>query len=184
MIEVNERMISDVQRRLGQFKNKAPTVISRALNRAASNAKTNAVKKAKEEYEVKSTDVRSTIQITKSNRNQLGAMVTSTSTKLPLHKFKVSPKTPRPRNPQRLKVAVKKSGLKELMHAFVANVNGNKVFERETSSRLPIKQLFGPSVPEMLGNRDVKSYIEDEAVRIFDRRLDHEINRVLEVNRS
>lgn len=184
MIRVDASKLKEVEQQLGSFSNKAPTVISRAINRAAQNARTNAVSKAREEYVIKAKDVRDTIKIRKASTRSLGAVVTSKGSKVPLIKFKMSPNKPRPKRPPKsLKVGVKKGGLKEILSAFVADINGNKVFERETKKRLPIKQLFGPSVPEMLGNENVKTYVEREAVKMFDKRLEHEINRIWEVGK-
>lgn len=181
MIEVSSSQIRDVENRLGAFRNKAPSVISRAVNRAAENAKTNASKKAREEYQAKAKDINDTIKIKKATRSSLGAEVKSTGYRTPLIKFKVSPGQPRPKNPPEvLKAAVKKEGLKSVLGAFVANINGNKVFRRTSKSRLPIEQLFGPAVPQMLGNNDVRTYIESEAAKTLEKRIDHEINRVLE----
>lgn len=181
MITIDADKIKEVEEQLGSFRNKAPSAIARALNRAAQNARTNAVKKAREGYQIKASDIRSTIKITSANKNTLGALVKSTGERIPLIKFKVSPKDPRPKNPPKmLKAAVKKTGLKGVVGAFVADINGNKVFQRTGKSRLPITQLFGPAVPQMLGSQDVRTFVESEAAKVFDQRLDHEISRILE----
>lgn len=180
MIKIDAPKIKEVEKQLGEFKKQAPSVIARALNRAVENTRTNAVRKTTEQYGIKAKDVRATISIVKANKNTLGAVVKSKGPMLPLSKFKVNPSNPRPKNPPKvLKVAVKKNGLKEILGAFVADVNGNKVFRREGKSRLPIKQLFAPAVPIMIGNANVLDYIESEALKVFDKRLDHEINRAL-----
>lgn len=180
MITIDIEKVKEVEKELGQYKSKAPVALSRALNRAASNAKTNASKKVRENYTIKAKDISSTISITKANRGSLRAVVKSKGERIPLIKFKVSPSNPRTKNPPKvLKVAVKKGGLKALVGAFVANVNGNKVFRRLGKSRLPIEQLFGPAVPQMLGTSTVKEFVESEATKVFDQRLDHEIKRIL-----
>jgi hypothetical protein len=179
MITINSNTIAEVERQLGQFKSKAPTAISRALNRAGANAKTNAAKKAREEYIIKASDIKNSITISKATKNSLRSKVVSSGERLGLHKFKVSPKIPRPQNPPNgLKVDVKKGSGKKLLHAFVADINGSKVFQRTSKARLPIQQLYGPAIPQMLGNVSVKSYIESEAVRVFDQRLIHEIDNI------
>ncbi|WP_297429308.1 phage tail protein [Clostridium sp.] len=184
MITIDITKIKEVEQALGEYKNKTPVALSRALNRAAANAKTNASKKAREQYNIKSKDISETITIVKANKSSLGAIVKSAGERIPLIKFKVSPSSPRPKNPPKvLKVSVKKGGLKEILGAFIANVNGNKVFKRTSSARLPIQQLFGPAVPQMLGTSNVKEYIETEASRVFDQRLDHEIQRIMEGNK-
>ena len=183
MITIDAIKIKEVEQALGQYKNKAPTALSRAINRAAANAKTNASKKVVEKYNIKAKDVKATINITKANKSSLGSVVKSVGERIPLIKFKVSPSTPRPKNPPKiLKVSVKKGGLKELVGAFVADVNGNKVFKRTSKSRLPIQQLYGPAVPQMLGTDNTREYIENEYTKVFDQRLDHEIKRIMEGN--
>ncbi|MFZ5968399.1 MAG: hypothetical protein ACOYVK_14650 [Bacillota bacterium] len=43
--------------------------------------------------------------------------------------------------------------------------------------------MYGPAVLQMLGNTDIKTYIENEAKTVFERRLEHEIKRALEGNK-
>lgn len=184
MITVDAKKIKEIEKQLGSFKSKAPSVIYKSLNRAAENARTNASRKARETYEIKASTVRDTIKLIRANKSNLRAIVRSVGYRMGLIKFKVSPKNPRPQNPPKvLKAAVKKTGLKEVMGAFVANINGNKVFKRTTKSRLPIEQLFGPAVPQILGTENVRGYIESEALKTFDTRIEHEINRVMEAAR-
>lgn len=180
MITIDAIKFQEVEKELGEYKSKAPVALSRALNRAASNAKTNASKKAREQYNIKAKDINSTINITKANKGSLRAVIKSTGERIPLIKFKVNPSTPRPKKPPKvLKVEVKRGGLKELIGGFVADINGNKVFKRTSNARLPIQQLFGPAVPQMLGTSSIKEYIENEATKVFDQRLDHEVQRIL-----
>jgi hypothetical protein len=184
MITIDAIKFKEVEQALGEYKNKTPTALSRAINRAASNAKTNASKKAREQYNIKAKDVNSTFKITNANKSSLGAVIKSTGERIPLIKFKVSPSKPNTKKPPKvLKVEVKKGGLKELVGAFVANVNGNKVFRRASGARLPIQQLFGPAVPQMLGTDNIREFIQNEASKVFDQRLDHEIERILGGNK-
>lgn len=181
MIEINSRELRDVQRRLGAYQDKAPTVISRTLNRVAANAKTNIGRKTRETYVVKAKDINATMDVRKANKTTLNALIAFRGERVPLDKYRYSPKNPRPgKPPKALKVAVKKDGTKELLHAFVADINGNKIFEREGKSRLPIKRLFGPAIPQMVGNEEVRNFVEKEAIEMYEKRLDHEIKRVIE----
>lgn len=189
MIYITQYDVSRVAFRLGQYKKKAPTVIMRALNRASDSARTEVTKQAMENYFVPSGEVRKTIKITRATRDQLQAIITSKATRRELIAFKVSPKNPRHKNPPKvLKVAVKKEGgLKELLGAFVAKgVSTGKphVLKRTSEERYPIHIKYGPSVPEMIGtnlkNRGFKTLIEKKVQEIYERRLDHEIKRVLE----
>ena len=181
MIDINTVQIKKVEERLGRYKAKAPIVLYRALNRAVQNAKTNARKNPRETYNIKAKDIKETLTAKKASRSKLGAALVSQGTKVPLDKFRISPKQLRPKKPPRaLKVAVKKGGLKQLLGAFVADIRGNKVFSRVSKRRLPINRLFGPAIPQMIDNKAVRPFIEKEAINTFQRRLDHEIKRVLE----
>jgi hypothetical protein len=48
-----------------------------------------------------------------------------------------------------------------------------------TKGREAIKEIYGPSVAQMLGNPTVNKYIEDGINQRIDSRLSHEINRIL-----
>jgi hypothetical protein len=168
--------------KLGPYYKKAPTAISRALNRTAEATRTQAIKSVTANYYVKAKDARGTIRIYRASPSRLGAMVVSRDNKLPLDKFKVTPLKPRPKNPPILKVAVKKGSVKELIHAFVADINGPKVFERVDKSRLPITRLMGPAIPSLLGGSKIRQLVEKESYAVYQKRLDHEIKRIQEGN--
>jgi hypothetical protein len=181
MITITSKDIGDVERRLDQYSKKAPVVIYRALNRAASGIKTNASKKAREGYRIKAKDVNQTFSIKKASRGSLGASVTSKSGSIGLEKFRVNATLEK--RPKKFKAAVKKGGsLKEITRGFVASVNGIKIFSRVGKPRLPIDRLFGPPVPQMVNNKDVRGFVEQQAMDTYQKRLDHEIKRVLEGN--
>jgi hypothetical protein len=192
MIYINNEDVRVVGRRLGEYNKKAPTVIMRALNRAAESAKTDIAKQATENYWVKSAEVKKTMTITKASKGKLLAVVTSKATRRELTAFKVSPKKPMPKKPPKVvKVAVKKEGgLKELLGTFVqAGTSSGKphVLQRATPKRYPIHIKYGPSVPEMIGanlsKRQFKRFVEDKVKETYERRLDHEIARIIEGGR-
>ena len=184
-VKVDATEVRKVELLLGKQFKQAPTVIMRALNRAASSSKTAASKEVRREYYVKAKDVNKTIKIYRASRKKLGALVISKDSKLPLDRFKFSPRT-RPKRPPKggIKVAVKKDGLKNLMHAFLVDAPGGAmIFERVGKPRLPIKRIMGPSVPQMLGTERVRTKFFEKARETYDKRLDHEIRRLLEVKK-
>jgi hypothetical protein len=160
----------------------------RALNRAVDTARTEIVQQAKENYWVTATDVRKTIKITKASKSTLRAVVDSKATRRELINFKVSPKNPRPKNPPKLKVAVKKEGgLKDFLNAFVIRGRSSgklHVVTRTSDKRYPIHMRYGPSVPEMIGKNlsrnAFKMLLERKVKETYDRRLIHEIRRTIE----
>ncbi|MCM3567854.1 phage tail protein [Neobacillus mesonae] len=178
-VRLDRRTVREVQRRLGDMSSKAPNVLASSLNRAVTNVASNISKELRKEYTVKTTDIKNTLDKTKASRSNLRAVVRSQGELIPLDKFKVSPKTVQPKRKKPIKIGVKKDGIKPVLHAFVTDINGIKVFERMGKPRLPIRRLFGPSVPQMLNNEEVRNRINHEGYQMFNRRLDHEINRIL-----
>ncbi|WP_313891126.1 phage tail protein [Psychrobacillus sp.] len=180
----DERSLKEVQSRLGSFKSKAPNAIASALNRGMSNINTNIKKEVRKEYHIKAGDIDVTLKKNRASKGSLSAEVKSKGGAIPLDKFKVTPKSINPKRKSTLSVAVKKDGVKKLKGAFMADINGPKLFLRAKKSRLPIGRLFGPSIPQMLGNEDIGSPIQEKGQDAFEKRLDHEINRILTVRRS
>lgn len=71
-------------------------------------------------------------------------------------------------------------------HAFVARMSSSGhtgIFERTggmtSNDKDEIEELFGPSVPQMLGNEGVAEKLSAAAMDKFEERLDHEINAIL-----
>lgn len=199
-IVVDDQSLKDVEQRLGQFPDKAPNAIANALNRSVSNISSNIVKETRKNYHIKATDVKSTLKTFKASRSKLSVEVKSQGKVLGLNKFKVSPMTVNPRRKNQLKIAVEKTGMKQIHGAFIANLNGIKVFKGSGKKVIPTKgryvgrqnsrtkgplmreeinRLFGPSVPQMIGNEDVVENINHQAWITYEKRLNHEINRIL-----
>lgn len=178
-VDLNQQMLAQVQSRLGDLSNKAPNVLTSALNRTVTNVASNISKEVRKEYNIKAFDVKQTITKTKASRTRMTAVVSSKGTPIPLDRFKLSPRAVQPKRKKPIKAGVKKGGLREVIGAFVSDLNGIKVFQREGKKRLPVKRLYGPSIPQMLGNQEVVNRINQEGALMFNNRINHEIERLL-----
>ncbi|MGG1391277.1 hypothetical protein ABE386_26690, partial [Brevibacillus brevis] len=58
--------------------------------------------------------------------------------------------------------------------------NVASVYRRTTPKRFPIKGLYAPAVPQMLDNEKVRKSIQNKMLETLDKRLEHEIGRVLD----
>ncbi|WP_163538301.1 phage tail protein [Gracilibacillus sp. YIM 98692] len=184
-VDIDRKLVADVQKRLGEFHKKAPNAIAKALNRAMTNVNSNIKKEIRKEYHIKSRDIASTLsKPARATKNNLYAEVNSKGRPIGIDKFKVSPKTVNPNRKSPIKIAVKKDGVKKAMGAFIADINGIKAFKRTSGSRLPIQRLFGPSVPQMLEDEGIQEEVNQLGQETFDKRLDHEIERILEKGRA
>lgn len=196
--EIKVAGVEEVQARLGKFKNQAPLVLSRAINRAIQNVKKNMGKETSARYYVSSSDVKETVKVIKASKGSLKAAAISAGDGIALSKFKVSPNTPvkyrgASRSPRVYKAGVKKSGgLKPLdgnPKSFIAIMkNSSKsegasdhtgVWTRKSGKSLPIKQLYGPSIPQIVKNEDIMSKINKDASETLQKRIDAEIKNIL-----
>ena len=156
-----------------------------SINRATSQARTAGVRKVRERYEIRAKEVNATFSVRKATSNGLAAILKSkTQGGLPLIKFKTAPKSPMAPNQPRggVKATVLKGQKRTLKRAFVASVGSGGhigVFERSTTRRLPIKELFGPPIPYMLNNPEVRDEIEQKFAESFESRFSHEVDRQL-----
>ena len=178
-IRIDDAELQSVRQRLGELQHKAPNVIANSLNRSISNIKANVPKEVRKDYHAKSADIKATLKVFKASASKLQAEVKSSGKTLGLDKFKVSPMTANPKRKSQLKIAVKKSGTKQILGAFIANINGTKVFQRDGKARLPISRLMGPSVPQMIGKEKKVNKITQDAYSTYETRTTHEINRLL-----
>ncbi len=183
MITVDESQLKRAEELLKDIPNGVNKAIVNAVNRAAQGARTDAVKKARERYYVKAKDVRKTIELKRATYENQAAIVRAEGSPLALSKFRITPRQPparRRKKPVKAKV-LRGGGGGEIPGAFVAQMESGHigVFVRAGKPRLPIKEKFGPSVPQMLEHESVTEYVEERAREILEQRFEHELNRLL-----
>jgi hypothetical protein len=153
-----------------------------AMNRASLAGKTYGIRKMMATYATKRGNVARTVSMLRATRSSLIAGFSSHGHRISLTSFQVRPGRPSTKRDQ-LSVTVRKdSGGKGIKRGFVnATKAGGRlgVFQREGSSRYPIRMLFGPAVPQMLNEEGVREEIETRATQMLARRFDHEIGRLL-----
>lgn len=73
------------------------------------------------------------------------------------------------------------SSRKVLENAFSARLgNDFGIYERVGAKRFPVRQLWGPATTQMMySNEDVLDAINEHSTETFDKRLDHEVTRIL-----
>lgn len=181
MIELRAEHLDMLEQLCRNAPAKANIVAARAINRAALSARTQAAKSARETYVIKHGDIIKTIKIKKATPADLNAEINSRGSAIKLLNFRVTPNMPQPRRKKPISVMVKKGANKPFKGGFVAQMRSGhtNVFTRTTKKRLPIQGHYGPSIPQMLGNDSVVSFVENRAMEVLDNRLEHEFNRML-----
>lgn len=166
-------------------------VLVDAANRAAARAKKVAKDSTAEKYWTKKGDIEKQVKITRASLGKPVAAVYFQGAHANLITYKVSPRHPvlRKANKKRLpkvyKAVVKRSGaIKPLDDAerkpFVAvTKNGfTGVFRRKPNSR-KIEGVSGPSVPQIVKNKDTMQRVYEEAEKMMEKRIEHGISRAL-----
>ncbi|MBP2654247.1 MAG: hypothetical protein H6Q73_1816 [Firmicutes bacterium] len=182
MIELNAEGIAKAHVLLSHIENGASKAISAALNRTVDGVKTDVTRKVAETYDIKAKDVRASLKAQKSTMATLNASVSGKGSPIPLIKFRVTPnKLGQQRTGTVLRASAKRSGGKPIPGAFLAQFKSAHigVMQRVGKNRLPVKELYGPAVPQMMSENKVRQYVMDGANDRFEKRLDHEIERLL-----
>lgn len=178
-IQADERMLKDVEERLGSMKFKARNVLNSALNRALTNADANLRKEIRRDYNVAAGAIKGASKRRKSTTSTLGAELKINGRPLGIDKFKVTPKTVNGNRRKPLKATVKKGRTASLGDSFVANLNGIKIFKRRGVKQYPIDRIFSVSIPQMADDTAIVEQVQKEANLMFLKRVEHEISRLL-----
>lgn len=180
-----------VEKRLGDLKSKTPKVIAKSINDTATWARQEMAKEAKKTYTVKtSKGFNGSMTIKKANYGSLEAIIGSKGKTIPLAHY-----THANRKKSGTKVKVLNSSvLKTLIfngkkaffnkigwnsgHTGVAQRTGEKM--KKNPKKEAIKELFGPSIPSMLGNeRRVYGIVEPKINDYLQKQIDRHIEKVL-----
>lgn len=152
-----------------------------AIRRTGTSTRAFITKEIRQEYFAKASDLKkhTSVRVKPEIGNGFARVeMRFTGTHIPLLEFD----THLDRNGQVTTRVKKSSPRMALDHAFDATMpTGHRgIYERITSAREPIKEFFGPSVPQMLSyNTELQDKITEHAQETFDSRLEHEISAVL-----
>ncbi len=193
MIEFSDRAIQKTETLLGGIENALPKVQYRVINRSIAAAQSVIVKAVPKEYVVDKETVKNAVNLKYASAVKPIGLVLSSGGTIQLSKFAVSREFIGKR--ATIKAQVKRDGSqKQIKGAFASQMKevgfgANRratdqghigVYRRVGKSRFPIKELYGPSVPQMVGSETVMKQAESKAIETMDKRADHEINRILE----
>lgn len=147
--------------------------------------------------------------IYKRNGNSVDAVIKFNGNKIPLHRYnKAYPKFPTPDKSRTARVflpdgkdggqwhtfypGIAASGHQfvsttptKFEKAFVASFKSGhtgifeRIGEKTPTGKDKLRELMGSSVPQMIGNEDVRENLIQESLKVFQSRLDHETMRIL-----
>jgi hypothetical protein len=183
MIEITTEQIERVNLILQEVPHGAEKALSSVIRRAESTVRTEAVKQMTGVYAISKQNIRAESTVNMRTKKADGGIVGTVSFagyKLPLYRFSVSPTMPVQR--ATVKAAVlKENAQTPFEHAFIAQMKSGHtgMFERDTKARTPITEFMGPAVAQMAGNSVVVEKVEEAAQETINKRVEHEITRIL-----
>lgn len=174
--QVDEQMLEEVQAKLGEMSRKAPTVISRALNKVAVTARVDLANKAQATYTVKSGGFKKDMTIRKAFAGRLEAVIHSQGKPLSITKFH----TTAPKKTGAKANIIKGGGLKQLIYGNIKAFKGpnGQIYQRRSTARMPIKKLSSNSIPKMIGNEEKVYGVVKPSI---DRNLQHYVEQQIEL---
>ena len=177
-VRFDQNQIDRANFALANVQNGAPRALANAINRAVNGIRTDIVAAVVAEYAIKPSDVRKTIRVRGASPANLTGAAISTGGTIPLIKFNVNPKKPK-RVPV-LRAGVRMGNQEAIPQAFTATMRGHTgVFMRKGKNRFPLRELYAPSIPQLIGNERVIKVVQDNAGDRLSKNLDHEIDRLL-----
>lgn len=141
------------ERAIRELGRRGPVAVARALNRTGMSERTAMARAVAQDMGIKVSAAREAIAVVKATPSSLATRVVARGRPVPLIEFKAKGPVPSRGRGQGVSY-VMQGQRKRVQSAFIATVgNGHRgVFVRRGRARLPIKQLYGPSVARVFGN--------------------------------
>ncbi len=177
-------LLDDLRAELDGMSRQAPAILARTLNRAGVAGKTAMVKAVRADTGLTEKAINREIAVDKANRSRLQVSFTIQGQRIPLIAFQA--RGPEPSRGRGKGVSYRlPTGRGRIANAFIATmptghrgvfkrIPGNRRGPKPNRSQLPIRELFGPSIPHVfLKFEDVFQRAAQES---FESNLRHEID--------
>jgi hypothetical protein len=173
MIDVRVKLdVADLKRQFAGLEKATTAAMVRSLNKTAVSVRAEAVKLIRGRRALKAKTIREAIAIRKATKALLIAEVIVSGRPIPLREY-AARQTKRG-------VTVNVVGRRQLVKpdgipTFQIARFGNHVYVREGKKRLPIRKLYGPSLPSALGQQAIEAALVRIATTTFRKRFREEM---------
>lgn len=180
-VDVVEDSMDRVTKMLAGISGGVYKAVGSALTRAAAAGKTAAKEPVTKEYTISQSEflarTRNINHFVRESSGGISVVFGFRGNVIPLMKFNT-----RVNGSGQIVTQVKRSGSAETLNrAFSAQMGGHRgIYERVGVSRFPVEELYGPATPQMMySNEEVTDEIERKVADTYEKRIDHEILRIL-----
>ena len=180
-VDIAEDSLDRVTKLLAGISGGVYKAVGSALTRAAAAGKTAAKQPVTREYSISQSEflsqTRNINHFVRDTSGGLSVVFGFRGNVIPLMKFNT-----RVNNSGQVVTQVKRSGAAATLdRAFTAQMGEHRgVYERVGVKRFPVEELYGPATPQMMySNEEVTDEIEAKMAETYEKRIDHEILRLL-----
>ena len=184
-ITPRQDQVNRALRELAHIRGGAPKALAAALNKTATGAKTDTVRILAKLYTAKQKHVREAVFVgpKASAANLRTSIIGRRDIGIPLIFYRHKRKRiidKRGRRNWAVYAEVKQGETNKLQWAFMATIKGERHIAAKIhrGERVPIRRLYGPSVPSMMNNDEVANTVLSLAQARLDKYLAHEIDRI------
>lgn len=189
-LTVNERQLKEIQRILRGVPRALPKVVSRAINKSATRARAESVRKLAKHVNLKQKRIREDIQIQKATYSNWSAAVQARGSTIPIREFATTKIVPAGAGFHRPKRGItymieRAAGRRDKPRGFFARMDSGHigVFVREGKERLHIHEQFGPSVGGTFANAlSLIAAVTRDAYQNLEKNLDTQVDLILRKN--
>lgn len=165
--------VSNAIANIEQLPNRSRRAISRGLNKAATNVRVAASTAIRKRRALSAKVVRDAIAVRRASSERLVSSLVVTGRPIPLKEYKAR------QTKRGVTAQVSPGKRKRISHrgnsAFIVQKIGAHVFAREGKERLPIKKLFGPSLPSTFVQQEVRAAWTATAQEALPKRIAEEV---------
>ena len=181
IVDAAEESYDRVSKLLAGIPGGAKKAVGTAPSRAAAAGRTNVKRYVTKEYAISQATFQANTKtlnhFVKNSEGGYEVVFGFSGTVIPLIKFDTMA------TPSGLVSArVKSSSPREILeNAFRAKMGTHEgIYERVGADRFPLRELYGPSTPQMMySNEDVLDAMDERMVEVYEQRIDHEVERLL-----
>lgn len=170
-IKLDQKQVTNILKALKQSPKEVHRAIAAAENRTITFLNKEIAKDVTRSYVIKSRTVKQSLTSKKANSSSLTATVTSEGRSIYLGRFR----TARYNRRRQLWAQVKKGSKRFVPGLFRSSPEKLPMHRIGKNSRDVVKP-FGPSIPQMIGNKDILPKIGRKAEEMLNKRVEHELN--------
>ncbi len=183
MIEITSEQIERINTLLSTVKGGASKVVKKAIKSGQKVTQRETERSIKEVYDISAKNLKTHKRVklwTKQSNGDIIGHVSFSGYKIPLFKFKATPKKSGKR--KLVKARQKKNeAMTPFAHAFITTMSSGHtgIFKRKGEARFPISEIMGSSVGQMARDEKIVPKVEAKVQETVNEAIESEINRIL-----